>query len=69
MSTAINWQVLPNDPVLKHPLYLKYSGSTFSAVDALQVKADLVKALASNESAPVIEYLCWLLRVIALVSG
>ena len=69
LSTPINWSVVPNDPVLSHPLYQKYAGTAFGSVSANAVKADLVVALASNESAPVIAYLCWLLRVIALVTS
>ena len=68
MSTAINWSVGSNDPLLRSPLYQKYAGTAFSAIDPITVKQDIVKALASNESAPVVSYLCWVLRVIALVS-
>ena len=69
MSTAINWSVSKTDPVLKNPGYLKYSGTSVASVDPTAVKADLGKALASNESASLISYYCWLLRTIALMTG
>ena len=51
-----------------HPLYLKHAGTAFDSLDPIAIKTDIGAALASNESAPVIAYLCWLLRVIALVA-
>ena len=69
VSTSINWSTVPGDPVLQHELYLKYAGTTFSGIDIFTVKADIMKATASNESTSIIAYLCWLLRVIALVTS
>jgi len=68
MSTAINWSVSPGDPVLQHPLYQQYSNTVIGSLDAAQVKASLQGALADNESATVISYLAWLLRILALVA-
>jgi len=69
MSTAINWQVSKNEPLLKHPLYLKYSGTAIASIEPMAVKGDLGKALASVESSSLISYLCWLLRVTSLMTG
>ena len=68
MSTAINWSVPPGDPVLQHPLYQRFSSSTIGSLDATSVKQTLQGALADNESAAVISYLSWLLRVLQLVA-
>lgn len=68
MSTAINWSVPPGDPVLQHPLYQQYSNTVIGSLDAAQVKASLQGALADNESAAVVSYLSWLLRVLQLVA-
>jgi len=68
VSTAINWSVPPGDPVLQHPLYQRYASSTIGSLDATSVKATLQGALADNESAAVIAYLSWLLRVLQLVA-
>ena len=68
MSTAINWSVPPGDPVLQHPLYQRYASSTIGSLDATSVKQTLQGALADNESAAVIAYLSWLLRVLQLVA-
>ena len=68
MSTAINWSVSPGDPVLQHPLYQQYSNTVIGSLDAAQVKASLQGALADNESAAVVSYLSWLLRVLQLVA-
>ena len=68
MSTAINWSVPPGDPVLQHPLYQKFASQTIGNLDATAVKQVLQGALADNESAPVVAYLSWLLRVLQLVA-
>lgn len=68
MGYEINWTVSEGDPVNSHPLYLKYSGKPFSAVDASTVKTDIQAALASRESAAIVAYLSWLLRVVALIA-
>ena len=69
MAYEINWHVAENDPVLLHPLYVKYSSKTaFQHVLLPAVQADILAAAASNESAPVVNYLCWLVRVIGLTA-
>jgi hypothetical protein len=69
MSSAINWQVSPGSPVLRHNLYLKYSGTAFGSITAGDVKADINAALASNDSAAIVSYLCGVLRVINLAGA
>jgi len=67
MGYEINWTVSEGDPINSHPLYLKYSGKPFLAIDGGSVKADIQTALASRESAAIVAYLSWLLRVVALI--
>ena len=66
MAYDINWHVSAGDPVLSTPFYQKYSQYNFEELMplALDIKADILAARASNESASVINYLMWLLRVI-----
>ena len=63
----INWHVMPGDPVLLSPQYQTYSQKPFGALDIIEVKAALGNALASNESASVVNYLSWVVRVLQLV--
>jgi len=46
----------------EHPLYVKYSNSTFANITETDVKTDLGNVLATYESAEVCAYLSWLLR-------
>ena len=63
MGYEINWHVSPGDPVLQHPLYQRYASTKVGDIDASSVKASLNGALADNESAAVISYLAWLVRI------
>ena len=68
MGYDINWHVSDGDSVLNHPTYQVYSQQTFELLNLNEVKDQLRKALASNEAAPVVNYLSWLIRVLALVT-
>ena len=68
MSTPINWKVPAGSSVMTNPVYLKYSVITFNDMSASDVKASLKAAVASNESADLVAYLSWVLRVLALVA-
>lgn len=68
MGWDINWHVSPGDPVLQHPLYQIFSNQTVGAVDATAVKNAINAARADNDSAAVISFLSWLLRVKQLVA-
>ena len=68
MGYEINWHVNAGDDVLKSPFYQKYSVQVFGALNPVEIKGDITTALASNESAAVINYLCWLVRVVALIA-
>ena len=57
---------MPGDPVLSHPLYQKYSNQAVGDIAGGDVCVDILKAMASNESASVISYLCWVVRVIEI---
>ena len=70
MSSAINWSVAPGAAVLNSPYYQKYSVLNLSQITAgiVAVKTDLGTCLGSNESAEVIAYLSWLVRVAGLLA-
>ena len=53
---------------MEHPLYIKYSNSTYGDITAANVKADLRLVLATAETAEVVFYLSSLLRVLELVA-
>ena len=53
---------------MESPLYVKYSSSTFGAISAADVKADLQGVLARAETAEICAYLSWLLRTLELVA-
>ena len=53
---------------MEHPLYVKYSNSTYGDIDAATVKGDLNGVLATAETAEVVFYLSSLLRVKALLA-
>jgi hypothetical protein len=67
MGSPINWGVHAGSNLLRQPLYLKYSQTAFTDLNATTIKNDIKSALASNESSELVSYLCWLLRVIALI--
>jgi hypothetical protein len=67
LSYNINWHVMPGDPVLSSPQYQKYSQTSFEGLNINEVKTSLKAALASNESASVVNYLSWVIRVMTLV--
>ena len=48
--------------VKSHPLYIKYSNTTFENIVLANVKTDLNGVLATGESAEVVAYLCWIIR-------
>ena len=68
MAYDINWHVNAGNAVLSSPQYQLYSQKTFQAININEVKASVKQALASNESAEVINYLCWLMRVFDLLA-
>ena len=64
----INFNAPVGDPLMTHPLYLRFSSSTIGAVDVAEVKNALNACLADRDAAPVVAYLSWLLRVRALTA-
>ena len=72
LGYEINWHTNAGDPILKSPFYQKYSQYTLTELTAppmvAMIKLDIGQARASNESASVINYLCWLVRVVALIA-
>ena len=70
MGYEINWSAAEHDAILSTEQYIKYSQKSFNDLNPLQlaIKADIGSAIASNESAEVINYLCWLIRVVNLIA-
>ena len=69
MTWDINW--FTNDAeLLRHPLYQRYSTLTVTGLIAGEatIKNELKAMLANRESAALIAYFCWLLRLIELAS-
>jgi len=65
----INFGAAPgNRRLFEHPLYVKYSNSTYGAILAADVKTDLQGVLATAETAEIVFYLSSLLRVKALLA-
>lgn len=71
MGFEINWSAKGGDNVLNSPQYQKWSqftvGGIAEAPNQNLIKTDLKNALASRESAEVINYLSWLVRLGNLV--
>jgi cellulase/cellobiase CelA1 len=72
MGYEINWNVNATDSVLQSPQYQKYSQYTFAQIidpdEIAGIKTAIKQARASRESASVINFLLWLLRVGALLA-
>ena len=64
MGSPINWA---NHRIGNSNLYLKYASTTFGNITISDVKADIKLALASNESAEIVAYLAWLIRILELI--
>ena len=69
MGYEINWSASGGDPVLSTPQYQKYSQYTVAELVPLldDIKTTMKLARASRESAPVINYLAWLVRTVNLL--
>jgi len=64
---AINWYSA--DPtIIDSEYYQQFANVTFENVSVSAVKAALNKAQANRNSSAVVAYLCWLLRVKALLA-
>jgi len=69
MGYEINWHTASgNTALLQSPYYQKYATTIIGSINIESVKNDIQLCLASNESAAIIAYLSWLLRVLALVA-
>lgn len=53
---------------MEHPLYIKYSNSTYGAITANEVKADLSGVLCTAETSEIVFFLSSILRVKALLA-
>jgi len=59
----INWSATASERVLQHPLYQKYSSSSFDGITVSEVKQDLGNVLATTGSTAICAYLAWLIRI------
>ena len=59
----INFNAPVGDPLMTHPVYLKFSSTAIGDLDVATIKATLNGCLADRAAAPVVAYLSWLLRV------
>ena len=66
MAYEINWNTSPGDPVLKHPLYQKYSNQAMGGIAFPEVQSDLAAVLPAHENIAIVNYLAWLIRSIQL---
>ena len=64
----INWNAPASSKVVHHPLYQKYNMTNFDTITLTEVKADLGTVLATQGSAGICSFLCWILRVKALLA-
>ena len=68
MGYEINWSANAGDKVLLHPLYQKYANTDLGSLLLPEVQNDLAGAMASKDTAAVINYLSWVIRCIQLTS-
>jgi len=68
LGTAINWgPISPSADLIMNPIYLKYSQQTFGDIVVADIQQAIRAAQASNDSAELVAYLSWVLRVALLV--
>ena len=69
MGYEINWSASAGDPVLSTPQYQKWSQYTVAELIPLvnDIKTAIKDARASGESASVINFLSWLVRLVNLM--
>ena len=70
MGYEINWSCTPNDPVKNHPLYQKWSTMKLHQIssDFADLQGDLANVRMDCDSAAIVSYLSWLVRVVKLVA-
>ena len=70
-GSPINWGPVPaGHPMLQHPLYLKYSNLTIGQIEGAEfaaLKTDLKMSIANNDTADIVAYLSWVIRLCGLV--
>ena len=62
-GNGLAWYAASDAILTNSPLYQKYSQKQIAALDPNAVKADIGAALASAESAPILNYLHWVLTL------
>jgi len=66
----INFHVSAGNPVLKHPLYLKWNIRTIEYVidNKATLKTDIMGVMATNDNMPVLWYLNSLYRIVNVLA-
>ena len=57
------WYAAPAADITTHPLYLKYSKGVVASYDPADIKTEIGGMIASAESAPILNYLNWVLTI------
>lgn len=57
------FHVNAGNPVLKHPIYLKYNTIDMESINSTDVKNDLKAIMMTNDNGAIVWYLCWLIDV------
>tara|TARA_Y100000310_G_scaffold310552_1_gene355923 strand:- start:211 stop:435 length:225 start_codon:yes stop_codon:yes gene_type:complete len=67
-GNGLAWYAGSNAEITNHPLYQSYSQTPIAAIDASGVKGEIASAVASAESAPILNYLMWVLKCVAAIA-
>ena len=63
----INWALPVGSSLETHPLYIKYSSTEIGQISGTEVRQTLEGILPRKETAEVIAYLSWLVRLVKLL--
>jgi hypothetical protein len=58
----INWALPTGSKLRQHPLYIKWSNTTFAGIDPSLVKQDMDAILPNADNAEILAYLSWVYR-------
>ena len=57
------WYCAQNAPLTQNVYYTRYSQDQVGSIDVNQLKTEIAGMLPSAESAPILNYLHWLLKI------
>jgi hypothetical protein len=67
-GNGLAWFAANASSITHHPFYQEYSQQQFKDIDAAQVKGRLGLSYGSTESAPIANYLAWVLTQVLAVA-